>query len=278
MTLEFKPMLKRMPRPVFLLLLAVFLNACSGIDYDPTKDWTAKDFYDEARSALNAAEFQTAIKHLETLEARYPFDPYAKQAQLDVAYSYYKFDEPESAISAVERFMRLHPRDPHIDYAYYLKGLVNFNRGSGLLDAWFPRDPAQYDAEVMTTAFNDFATLVRRYPQSAYAGDAHQRMIYLRNMIARKEIAIAEYYVERGSWEGAANRARSVIEKYQESASSRRALEILEIAYKQLGLNDLAEDARRVLELNKLAPAPDNVKPKDLEDDDFSTPPSVAAG
>jgi outer membrane protein assembly factor BamD len=273
-----KLLFDRLFKPVFFILLLALLQACSGKDYDPTKDWTAKEFYDEARSALNAGEFQTAIKHLESLEARYPFDPYAKQAQLDVAYSYYKFDEPESAISAVERFMRLHPRDPHIDYAYYLKGLVNFNRGGGLLDAWFPRDPAQYDAEVMTTAFNDFATLVRRYPQSSYAGDAHQRMIYLRNMIAKKEISIAEYYVERGSWEGAANRAKSVIEKYQESVWSRRALEILEIAYTRLGLTDLAEAAHRVLELNKLKPAPDTINPNDLQDDDFSTPPSVAAG
>jgi len=264
-------------RAGFALLLIVLLAACSGHDYDPTKDWTAKQFYDEAHSALDAGEFETAIKHLETLEARFPFDPYAKQAQLDVAYSYYKFDEPDSAISATERFIRLHPRDPHIDYAFYLKGLVNFYRGRGLLDSWWPRDPAKYDAEVLKSSFNDFATLVRRFPQSQYAGDAHQRMIYLRNMLAKKEINIAEYYMTRGTWMAAANRAKNVIEKYQESTSTPRALEIMEQAYNHLGLNELANDAHRVAELNKHAVTLQAAKPANFHDNvEQAAPPTVA--
>ena len=262
--------------PSLIISLIILLAACSGHDYDPTKDWSAKEFYDEARSALDAGEFQTAIKHLETLEARFPFDPYAKQAQLDVAYSYYKFDEPESAISAAERFIRLHPRDPHIDYAYYLKGLVNFNRGRGLLDDWWPRDAAKFDAEVLKSAFNDFATLVRRFPQSDYAGDAYQRMIYLRNMIAKKDIDIAEYYILRKTWMAAANRAKNVVEKYQESIWTLRALEIMELAYTNLGLNDLASDTRRVYELNKRAPAPETNTPSDTHPDVSAAPPSFA--
>ncbi len=249
-----------------LIIAILLLAACSGHDYDPTKDWTAKQLYDEARAALNSGEFETAIKHLETLEARFPFDQYAKQAQLDVAYSYYKSDEPESAISAAERFIRLHPREPHIDYAYYLKGLVNFNRGRGLFDDWVPRDPVKYDAEVLTSAFNDFATLVRRFPQSQYAGDAHQRMIYLRNVLAQKEIHIAEYYYGRGTWMAAANRAKNVIEKYQESIWTPRALEIMSDSYQKLGLNDLASDARRVLELNKKSAPAEKSKPDDFHD------------
>jgi outer membrane protein assembly factor BamD len=267
-------------RPGFTLPLIMFLimllAACSGKDYDPTREWTAKQFYDEAHSALNAGEFETAIRHLETLEARFPFDPYAKQAQLDVAYSYYKFDEPDSAISATERFIRLHPRDSHIDYAYYLKGLVNFNRGRGLLDGWIPRDPAQYDSEVLKSSFNDFATLVRRFPQSQYAGDAHQRMIYLRNTLAKKEIDIAEYYLTRGTWMAAANRAKNVIEKYQESSSTPRALEIMELAYNNLGLNDLASDARRVAELNKRSDTMEAAKPAEIDKDEDAAPPTVA--
>ena len=242
------------------------------MDTDPTAEWTAKDFYDEARSSLNAGEFQTAIKNLETLEARFPFDPYAKQAQLDVAYAYYKFEEPESAISAVDRFMRLHPRDSHIDYAYYLKGLVNFNRGTGFLDDWFPRDHAHHDASVMHEAYNDFSTLIRLYPNSHYAGDAHQRMIFLRNKMAQKEIEIAEFYIERNSWLSAINRAKAVIEHYQDSMWSHRALEIMVESYKNLGLKDLAADTQRILSMN----SPSNDLQTPSPDNKLDKPPAVA--
>ena len=254
------------------VILAILSSACSTLETDPTAEWTAKDFYDEARSSLDAGEFQTAIKNLETLEARFPFDPYAKQAQLDVAYAYYKFEEPESAISAVERFMRLHPRDSHIDYAYYLKGLVNFNRGIGFLDNWFPRDHARHDASVMQQAYNDFSTLVRLYPDSHYAGDAHQRMIFLLNKMAQKEIGIAEFYIERESWLSAVNRAKIVIERYQDSIWSHRALEIMVEGYKKLGLDDLAADAQRVLSLNDSG----YEKPAPLADKELGEPPAIA--
>ena len=258
----------------FLLIgLALLLQACSTLETDPTADWSAEDFYKEARSAINAGEFQTAITHLETLEARFPFDAYAKQAQLDIAYAYYKFEEPESAVSAIDRFLRLHPRDPHVDYAYYLKGLTNFNRGRGFLDSWIPRDMSRYDAEVMHNAYNDFATLVRRFPDSHYAGDAHQRMVYLRNKMAQKEINVAEYYIERGTWLSAANRAKEVIERYQDSTWSHRALEIMVLAYRKLELNDLADDAERVLNLNKPAAIK---KAPEVDDIDFDSPPELA--
>lgn len=267
---------KHVVTPVFPLILTLLLAACAGnSNYDPTKSWSAKRFYDEAHTALANGEFETAIKDLESLEARFPFDPYAKQAQLDVAYSYYKFDEPDSAISAADRFIRLHPRDPHIDYAYYLKGLINFNRGRGILDKWVPRDPAKYDADVLKTSFNDFATLVRRFPQSRYAGDAHQRMIYLRNMLAKKDINIAEYYLKRGIWLAAANRAKDVIEQYQESIWTPRALAIMEMSYKKLGLNDLASDTQRVIMLNQHSPKAKDVEPDQIQRDPKVIPPSV---
>lgn len=254
------------------LVLSVLLTACSTLDVDPTAEWTAKDFYDEARSSLDAGEFQTAISNLETLEARFPFDPYAKQAQLDVAYAYYKFEEPESAISAVDRFMRLHPRDPHVDYAYYLKGLVNFNRGIGFLDSWFPRDHSRHDASVMQQSYNDFSSLVRLYPDSNYAGDAHQRMVFLRNKMAQKEIDIAEFYIERESWLSAINRAKAVIERYQDSIWSHRALEIMVESYKNLGLDDLAADAKRVLSMNTPAPGQQPY----LAKEELGEPPTIA--
>ena len=238
--------------PLIILLagLVLQLQACSMFKGDPTENWTAKEFYDEASKAMYSGEFESAINNLETLEARFPFDPYAKQAQLDIAYSYYKFDEPDAAIGAADRFMRLHPRDPNIDYVYYLKGLVNFKRGTGVLDGWFPRDQAEHETETLHNSFNDFATLVRRYPDSKYAGDAYQRMVYLRNELAQHEISVAEYYLSRQAWMGAANRARIVIERYEQSVWRKRALEILVTAYTELGLEDLAADARRILDLN----------------------------
>lgn len=257
--------------PLVILVTTLLLQACASFSEDPTRDWTAKDFYDEARRSLDAGEFESAIKNLETLEARFPFDRYAKQAQLDVAYSYYKFDEPDAAIGAADRFIRLHPRDPNIDYVYYLKGLVNFHRGSGLLDSWFPRDKAKHDSETLQNAFNDFATLVRRYPNSRYAGDAYQRMLFLRNELAQQEIEVAEFYLKRKAWMGAVNRSKQVIERYEGSVWRNRALEIMAQAYTELGLEEHASDARRVLELNIAA------EPIDVRDFEhhLQTPPEI---
>ncbi|MCK5336985.1 MAG: outer membrane protein assembly factor BamD, partial [Gammaproteobacteria bacterium] len=164
-------------RLLFILTAFGLLFGCSSdkVKEDPYKDWSAKDFYIEAKNDLRLAEFEAAIKKLETLEARHPFSNYAKQAQLDVAYAYYKFEEPDSAISAIKRFIRLHPRNPHIDYAMYLKGLANFYRGTGLFDSWFPRNLAEHDPKNMKQAMKDFNHLIRRYPESIYAPDAYLR-------------------------------------------------------------------------------------------------------
>lgn len=244
-----------------LALFFIFLSACAGINKDETADYTAKELYDEAQSAINAAEFQTAVKHLESLEARYPFDPYAKQAQLEIAYAYFKFDELDQATSAVERFARLHPRDPHMDYVFYLKGLINFNRGQGLLDAWFPREPSRHDPAVLEQAFNDFATLVRRYPNSNYAGDAYQRMIYLRNQLAEKEILIARFYIERKSWLSAAKRGKIVLERFPRTIWTKEALEIMLLSYQKLGLETLAADTQRVIDYNDFSDVATTIDP-----------------
>ena len=248
-------------RLLFLLILTSVLFSCAGADKDETAGMSAQELYDEAQDALKSAEFETAVKNLESLEARYPFDPYAKQAQLEIAYAYYKYDELDSATSAVDRFARLHPRDPHMDYVYYLKGLINFNRGQGMLDAWFPREPSRHDPAVLEQAFNDFATLVKRFPDSKYAGDAHQRMIYLRNQMAEKEIYIAEFYIERKSWLSSAKRAKSVIERYPDTIWTKRALEIMAQSYEQLELEDLAADTRRIIDYNDFSDIATTVNP-----------------
>lgn len=248
-------------RHIFLILVFTALFACAGADKDETAGYTAKELYDEAQSAINSAEFETAVKHLEALEARYPFDPYAKQAQLEIAYAYYKFEELDSATSALERFARLHPRDPHMDYVYYLKGLINFNRGQGLLDAWFPRHPSRHDPAVLEQAFNDFDSLVRRYPNSEYAGDAHQRMIYLRNQMAEKEILIAKFYIKRKSWLSSAQRAKAVIVRYPNTIWTKDALEILLLSYQKLELDELAADIQRVIDYNDFSDITTTIDP-----------------
>ncbi|MDH5393328.1 MAG: outer membrane protein assembly factor BamD [Gammaproteobacteria bacterium] len=239
---------------VFSVLFAL-LSACSSdeVKEDPYLNWSAKDFYLEAKSDLKLAEFESAIKKLETLEARYPFSKYAKQAQLDVAYAYYKYDEPDSTISAVNRFIRLHPRSAHVDYAIYLKGLANFYRGTGFLEGWFPRNMAEHDQQNMKQAIKDFTSLIKNYPQSIYAPDAYLRSIYLRNKLAEAAIISAEYYMLREAWIAAINRAQSVVMYYQTSPSRDRALDIMISAYEKLGMDQLAKDARAVKELN---PAP----------------------
>ena len=237
-------------RYIYFLFPLLLLTACAGSDKDEFAGYSAQEPYDEAQSAIEATEFETAVKHLESLEARYPFHALAKQAQLDIAYAYYKYEELELATSAIERFQRLHPRDPHMDYVYYLKGLINFNRGQGLLDRWFPREPSRHDPAVLEQAFNDFSTLVKLYPDSKYAGDAYQRMVYLRNQMAEKEIYIAEFYMERKSWLSAVNRAKQVILKYPKTIWTKRALDIMAESYDKLELTTLAADTRRIIDYN----------------------------
>lgn len=234
-----------------ILCCSLLMAGCSdGPKEDPFADWTPKDFYDEARRALDSGEFQTAIENLESLEARFPFSSYARQAQLDVAYAYYKFEEPDSAIAAADRFLRINPRDPNVDYAWYLKGLANFSRGAGFLESWFPRDVSQHDTKTLKDAIQDFSTLVRRFPDSKYAGDAYMRLVYLRNKLAEHEIHVAEYYLKRKAWLAAAKRAQYTLENYQQTPAARRALEIMITAYSELDLPQLVADAEQVLNAN----------------------------
>jgi outer membrane protein assembly factor BamD len=230
----------------------MWLAACGLLPTDDdTKDWSASKFYAEASEALSDGDYEQAIKYYEQLEARYPFGRYAMQAQLDVAYAHYKAGEPESAIAAADRFIKLHPQNTHVDYAYYLKGIVNYNRRlEGLVERYIPTDQSQRDPGSARDAFQDFAELVRRYPDSQYAPDARQRMLYLRNNLAKNEIHVARYYLRRGAYLAAANRGKYVVENYPRSTAVRDALEIMIEAYGRLDLDQLQADASRVLELN----------------------------
>lgn len=235
---------------LFLILLA---SGCSLLPdkIDETKDWSAQRFYSEASAAMADGRYDRAIELYESLEARFPFGQFATQAQLDVAYAYYKYDDPESAIAAANRFIKLHPRNEYVDYAYYLKGIVNFNRNVGFITRFIPTDISQRDPGTALESFKDFAELVERFPDSRYSADARKRLVYLRNNLAMYQIHVARYYMRRGAYLAATNRAMTVVEGYQRTPAMKEALEIMVRAYDEMDMPQLSNDARRVLALNE---------------------------
>ncbi|OGT80089.1 MAG: outer membrane protein assembly factor BamD, partial [Gammaproteobacteria bacterium RIFCSPLOWO2_02_FULL_47_50] len=186
----------------------------------------------------------------EKLEGRFPFGVYGQQALLDLAYAYFKNDEPDASISAANRFIKLYPQNAHVDYAYYLKGLANFNRGKGFTERYLPIDAAQRDSDSALKAFQDFSEMARLFPDSQYADDARLRMVFLRNQLADHEVNVASYYMRRGAFIAAINRAKYVVEKYPRTPAIPEALVIMAKAYKVMEMNDLSDDAIRVLEIN----------------------------
>ncbi|MBE9515620.1 MAG: outer membrane protein assembly factor BamD [Proteobacteria bacterium] len=236
------------------LLTPVILAAigCVSTDTDPTKEWTPQRFYMEAKTAFREGNLETAVKHYETLEARYPYGRYAEQAQLEVAYVYYKKEEPELALAAANRFIRLHPTHASVDYMYYLKGLVNFNNRGGTLGRilGIETDVADRDPRAAREAFNAFRTLLKKFPKSRYARDSRQRAAFLLDSLARYEIKVANYYFNRKAYTASINRCKSVLEKYQRTAAVEDALGIMAISYGKLNLKKLQKDTLRVLSKN----------------------------
>jgi outer membrane protein assembly factor BamD len=235
------------------LLTALFALGCAHSPDDEFANMSAQELYDKAKSSLSAGDYETAISTFEQLEARYPFGKFAQQAQLEIAYAYYKFDEPDSCIATADRFIRNNPGNPHLDYAYYLKGLANYTRGADLIDRIASREPSDRDTRALRDSFNDFTQLVKKFPDSRYTPDATQRLIFLHNMLAKYEINVAEYYMKRGAYVAAANRAKYVVENYGRTPAAQDALKVLVRAYTKMGMNGLAGDAQRVLDLNSQA-------------------------
>jgi len=235
-----------------LLAATLTLGGCGLLPEvkDETTGWSAQKLYAEAKDNLNDGNYERAVKLFETLEARYPFGRYAQQAQLEVAYAYYKDSEPISAIAACDRFIKLHPNHPNVDYAYYLKGLANFNEYLGLLGNLVDQDLSERDPVAARDAFLAFKELVTRFPESKYAADSTARMKYLVNALASHEVHVAKYYLKRKAWVAAANRAKEVLKSYPEAPALEEALAIMVVAYDELKLTDLRDDAQRVLELN----------------------------
>ena len=244
-------------KKVLLALLFVSLSACSTMDLvtpieapDETANWSAADFYNEAKAELDDENYISAIELYESLESRYPFGQYAQQAQIDLAYAYYKNNEPESALATANRFIRIHPRHVNVDYIYYLKGLINFNRGIGFLERYLPTDKSQRDPGAAIESLDDFATLLRRFPDSQYAADSKQRIVALKSNIALHNLNVARYYMKRKAYVAALNRGKHIIEEYPHTTAVPRALLLMIEAYQLIGMNDLAADAQRIYDLN----------------------------
>lgn len=256
------------------LLAASLLSACASLDetLDPTSNWTAEELFLEGRESSRNGDYEGAIDYFEKLQARYPFGTYAQQAQLETAFAYYRYEEADAAIATLDRFIRTHPRHPYVDYAYYLKGVVNFSRNNDLLDRVLPSDPAKTDTASAIQAFRDFEYLVNQFPDSKYTDDAMQRMRFLRNNLAWYEVHVAQYYLRRKAFVAAAGRARYVLENYSASPATEPALAVMTQAYVKMDLEELARDSLRVLEYNY----PDSIHISELENLVNSMPPKVA--
>ena len=235
-----------------LLAASLTLGGCGLLPEvkDETAGWSAQKLYAEAKDNLNSGNYTNAVKLFETLESRYPFGRYAQQAQLEVAYAYYKDNEPISTIAACDRFIKLHPNHPNVDYAYYLKGLANFNEDLGYLGNIVHQDLSERDPRAARDAFIAFKEVVNRFPDGKYAADSQARMKYLVNALAGNEVHVAKYYMKREAWVAAANRAKEVLKTYPEAPALEEALAIMVISYDKLKLTGLRDDAQRVLKLN----------------------------
>lgn len=214
---------------------------------------SAYDFFLRARTALDSSDFASAIENYDKLTTRHPFSEYAVQGELDRIYAFYRNFEPDRALSAADRFVREHPRHAAIDYVQYLKGLINFHRDTEALSI-LPVDESKSDVSSHRRAYDDFATLLQKFPRSRYASDAHQRMIFLRNRLADHELHVVDFYVRRGAYVAAAKRAEQVVGQYPGTRASHKALALLEECYVLAGLPAQAEDVRRLLAVQTALP------------------------
>jgi outer membrane protein assembly factor BamD len=235
-----------------LALLAVMTTAGCGMlaEKDETQGWSAQKLYGEAKDAMANRAFDKAAKYLEKLEARYPYGRFAQQAQLDVAYCYWKNGERASALAAADRFIKLYPGHANVDYAYYLKGLVNFNENQGFLSIIDNPDLTERDSKGTRESFEAFKDLVTRFPDSKYAEDGQARMRYLVNSLAMYEVHVARYYMKRGAYVAAANRAQYAVQNYPQAPALEEAVFIMVKAYDNLGMTDLRDSADRVMRKN----------------------------
>jgi outer membrane protein assembly factor BamD len=230
------------------------ISACATKDYSPNsfKDYTAKQILQKGKNALIKKDYTEATKYFEAIDALYPFDPEAEQGQLSIIFAYYKAEDYASALAASNRYIHLYPEGEHADYAYYMKGLVNFDKDRPLLQRIYPRRLESLDVTNLHEAFLNFGELLKRFPKSIYAKDAEKRMFYVRNLLAEHELQIAKFYFDHKAYVAAANRASYIVKHFVGASQIRDALKIMIKSYRFLNLDKQANDAERVLKINFL--------------------------
>ncbi|HEX5339768.1 MAG TPA: outer membrane protein assembly factor BamD [Gammaproteobacteria bacterium] len=232
-----------------LLAATLLIGGCAS---NQEKDQTlaARDLYTQIKANIEAGNYKTAIQRLQTLESRFPFNDFGTQAQLDLIYVNYLDKDYDTAGDAADRFIREHPRHPDVDYAYYMKGVTYFDQAPGLLESIFRKDTYQRDPGSAQKSFQAFQLFLQKFPNSRYAPDARQRMVFLRDRLALYDWAVADYYMRRGAWTAALDRAYNIVLHYPQTPSMKDALQIMATAYTKLGLTQLATDSKQMLELN----------------------------
>lgn len=243
---------------LMLLILSLSLTTgCSWLgwgDEEQTEEdsagLTEKDFYERIQTSLNASNWTVAISNLQLLESQFPFGKYAEQGQLELIYAQYKSGDYESSIASADRFIRLHPQHPNVDYAFYVKGLSEISQTGGFFDSFLPTDSSMRDIGDARGAFTTLTELLSRFPESPYAADARKRLVSLRNRLARAEIHVANYYFTRGAYLAAANRGRFVVENFQQSPAVPDGLAVMAQAYYLLEMKELADNSVEVLVAN----------------------------
>ncbi|MDE0842001.1 MAG: outer membrane protein assembly factor BamD [Porticoccaceae bacterium] len=248
-----------MKKALIILLIANFslISGCSWLGWgddesveDDTAGYTEKDFYEKIQNSLNSGNWSVAVTNLQLLESQFPFGKYAEQGQLELIYAQYKTADYEASIASSERFLRLHPQHPNVDYAFYVKGLSEISQTSGFFDSFLPTDNTMRDIGTARSAFTTLTELIARFSKSPYAADARARLVNLRNGLARAEIHAANYYFSRGAYLAAANRGRYVIEQFQLTPAVPDGLAVTAQAYFMLDMQDLSANAVRVMAAN----------------------------
>ncbi len=232
------------------LTVTAWLSGCSSTPKDETSAWTPEKLYSEAREEAAAGNYERAAKLFERLEGRAAGTIVAQQAQLERAHVLYKTNEKAQALTVLERFIKLHPTSPALDYALYLQGLVNFNDNLGILGSFSKQDLSERDQQASRDSYQSFKQLIEQFPQSVYAEDARVRMNYIVNSLAAYEVHVARYYFRRGAYVAAVNRAQQAVKDFQQSPATEEALFIMVQSYDRLGLEQLRDDADRVLRKN----------------------------
>ena len=230
------------------LSTAFLFTGCADSNYDATKDWSNDKLYNEAKDEMAAGGYDKAIGMYEKLEGRAAGTALAQQAQLDKAWAQYKTNEPVQAVATLDRFIKLHPASPALDYALYLRGLVNFNDNLGLFSTLAEQDLAERDPKQAKESFEAFRELVTRFPSSKYAEDARLRMAFIKNSLARSDVHIARFYYQRGAYVAAINRAQTTVQEFRDVPAVEEALFIMYQSYDKLNLVQLRDDTKRVLD------------------------------